>query len=500
MGAIVETRNGRVEGFAQRGLQVFRGIPFARPPVGPLRFRSPRPPESWAGVREALDFGASAPQRDLPIAGIFPGWDVGRRDEDCLYLNVTTPAADDARRPVLVWIHGGGFTLGSGSQAMYDVAPLVRRGDVVAVAINYRLGSLGFLRLDDLAGEDFGATGNAGIEDQVAALGWVRDNIAAFGGDPANVTVFGESAGGMSVGTLLGTPSAAGLFRRAILQSGAAHNAHTRDQGNAVARLVLDALGIAPIDAARLREVSVDQLLEAQDRVALGSLAGGPTLLPFQPVVDGKILPRPPIQAIADGLAADVSVVVGSTRDEWNLFGFMIPGQADLDEGAVLERLEQRVGGEAKRLMEAYRSARGGDLSARDLYFAIETDRIFRMPAVRLAEAHQVHQSLTFQYLFTWESPMGNLRACHGIDIPFVFGKVGEGSFFSRPGPASEALAGDTMGAWLAFARGGCPSHPDIGTWPAYDVGRRATMILGRECRVVDAPLDEERRAWEGLI
>jgi len=192
--AIVETRNGKIEGFERGGLQVFRGIPFAQAPIGPLRFRSPRPPESWAGVRQAQEFGASAPQRDLPIAGIFPGWDVGRQDEDCLYLNVTTPAADAARRPVLVWIHGGGFTLGSGSQAMYNVAPLVHRGDVVVVAINYRLGSLGFLHLDDLAGEDFGATGNAGIEDQVAALGWVRDNIAAFGGDPDNVTLFGESA------------------------------------------------------------------------------------------------------------------------------------------------------------------------------------------------------------------------------------------------------------------------------------------------------------------
>ncbi len=497
---IVETRNGKIEGFERGELQVFRGIPFAQAPIGPLRFRSPRPPESWAGVRQAQEFGASAPQRDLPIAGIFPGWDVGRQDEDCLYLNVTTPAADAARRPVLVWIHGGGFTLGSGSQAMYNVAPLVHRGDVVVVAINYRLGSLGFLHLDDLAGEDFGATGNAGIEDQVAALGWVRDNIAAFGGDPDNVTLFGESAGGMSVGTLLGTPSAAGLFRRAIPQSGAAHNVNTREQADEVARRVLGALGFAPGDAARLRDVSVDQLLEAHDRVALGGMAGGSTLLPFQPVVDGKFLPQPPIQAIADGLAADVSVVVGSTRDEWNLFGLMIPGQSDLDEPAVLEQLEQRVGGEAKRLMEAYRSARGGDLSARDLYFAIETDRIFRMPAVRLAEAQQTHQPLTFQYLFTWESPLEKLGACHGIDIPFVFGSVGEASFFSRPGPEAEALAEHTMDAWLAFARSGSPSHPGIENWPAYDIGRRATMILGRECRVVDAPLDEERRAWEGLI
>jgi para-nitrobenzyl esterase len=373
MGTVVETRCGKVEGFERERVQVFRGIPFAAPPVGELRFRSPEPPEPWSGVRSAAEFGASAPQRDLPIP-IFPGWDVGRQDEDCLYLNVTTPAADGGRRPVLVWIHGGGFTMGSGSQAMYDVVPLVCRGDVVVVTVNYRLGPLGFLHLDDLVGQSFGASGNAGIEDQVAALEWVRDNIAAFGGDPDQVTIFGESAGGMSVGTLLGTPSAAGLFRGAVAQSGAAHNVYTGQAASRIAEIVLDSLGVAPGDAGRLREVTTEQLLQAHDRVTLHHMGRpGAVLLPFQPVVDGEVLPKPPIEAVAEGLSAEVAVLVGSTRDEWNLFGIMDPRQSSLNEVAVTARLEAAVGGEAKRLLQVYRSARAevADLSPRDLYFAI---------------------------------------------------------------------------------------------------------------------------------
>jgi para-nitrobenzyl esterase len=504
MGTIVETRCGKVEGFERERVQVFRSIPFAAPPVGELRFRSPEPSEPWSGVRTATEYGASAPQRDLPIP-LFPGWDVGRQDEDCLYLNVTTPAADGGRRPVLVWIHGGGFTMGSGSQAMYDVVPLVCRGDVVVVTVNYRLGPLGFLHLDDLLGESFGASSNAGIEDQVAALGWVRDNIAAFGGDPDRVTIFGESAGGMSVGTLLGTPSAAGLFRGAVAQSGAAHNVHTREVGSRIAEIALDSLGVAPGDAGRLREVTTEQLLQAHDKVALHYMnRPGELLLPFQPVVDGKVLPKSPLEAIADGLSADVAVLVGSTRDEWNLFGVLDPRQSSLDEAAVTERLEAAVAGEAKRLLQVYRSARaaGADLSPRDLFFAIESDRIFRMPAVRLAEAQSRHQPRTYQYLFTWESPAGNLRACHGIDIPFVFGLVEtEGAaLFSGSSPEAHALAERTMDAWLAFARSGDPSHEGLGDWPAFDAERRATMLLGATCEAALAPFDAERRAWEGIL
>ena len=223
---------GWLQGVEEDGIRIFRGIPFAKPPVGERRFRRPEPAEPWAGVRDASRFGPSAPQTKLQI-DFLPGMDVGEQSEDCLYLNVFAPAAGGPRRPVLVWIHGGAFTIGSGSQALYDVRPIVRRGDVIVVTINYRLGALGFLHLAELCGEDFADGANAGLLDQIAALGWVRDNIAGFGGDPGNVTIFGESAGGMSVGTLLGMPAARGLFQKAIAQSGAAHSANDAEGGDA---------------------------------------------------------------------------------------------------------------------------------------------------------------------------------------------------------------------------------------------------------------------------
>ena len=222
MDALVETRRGAVRGVGKDGLVLFRGLPYARPPIGPLRFRPPEPPEAWSGIRDATRFGSSAPQNGALI-GPLMSLGIGRTGEDCLHLNIWTPAADGRRRPVMVWIHGGAFILGSGSQMLYDGAALARRGDVVVVTINYRLGALGFLRLRDRFGSRLPASGNEGLLDQIAALQWVRDEISSFGGDPGNVTIFGESAGAMSCATLLATPRAGGLFHRAILQSGAAN-------------------------------------------------------------------------------------------------------------------------------------------------------------------------------------------------------------------------------------------------------------------------------------
>ena len=498
----VETRSGRVQGALAGGLHVFRGIPYARPPVGPRRFRAPEPEAPWTGVRDATRPGTSAPQRPMQIP-IMP-FDVGTQDEDCLYLNVWTPGLDGAR-PVLVWIHGGAFTIGSGSQSIYEASRLARRGDVVVVTINYRLGALGFLHLADLLGAEYAGSGNLGILDQVAALAWVRDNIASFGGDPRNVTIFGESAGGMSVGTLLGTPAARGLFARAIPQSGAAHNAHSREVAADLAERLLAALGVARADAGRLRELPPERLLAGQDQVALGWLGRGAGLA-FQPVVDGAVLPQPPIDAVRGGLSRGVRVLVGATRDEWNLFGLMDPALAALDESGLARRLQRTLGERAGQLAEAYRSARRGRLPTdpRSLFLAIETDRVFRIPAVRLAEAQSEHGSDVYKYLFTWESPfLGDmLGACHGIDVPFVFGHVdlpGSDKFVGS-GPGVRALADITMDAWLGFAREGDPGHAGLGSWPAYETRRRSTMLLGPACAVEDDPFGVERRAWDGIL
>jgi hypothetical protein len=268
---VVETRRGAVRGVTEGGLAVFRGLPFARPPVGPLRFEPPGSPESWSGVRDAARFGPSAAQNGA-LVGPLMSLGITRTGEDCLYLNVWTPGADRGRRPVLVWIHGGAFILGSGSQMLYDGATLARRGDVVVVTINYRLGALGFLRLRDRFGERLPASGNEGLLDQVAALEWVRDEIAAFGGDPGNVTIFGESAGAMSCATLLGVPRARGLFHRAILQSGAANFLWPPDTAGRVADQLLADLAVGSPE--ELRALPAARLLAAQRRLFMDLMLG----------------------------------------------------------------------------------------------------------------------------------------------------------------------------------------------------------------------------------
>jgi len=506
MGTIVETRSGKVEGTVEDGLHVFRGIPYAAPPVGPRRFAAPEPEEPWAGVRQAGAFGPSAPQPTLRLP--LPGMDVGRVGEDCLYLNVWTPAADGGRRPVLVWIHGGGFVIGSGSQPVYDGAHLARRGDVVVVTVNYRLGPLGFLDLSHLAPAVPGAAANAGLRDQVAALAWVRDNVAAFGGDPGQVTVFGESAGGMSVGTLVAMPSARGLFRRAIPQSGASHNFHTPETARQVAEAFLGKLGIAPGHAAaELREIPADKLVEGQNQT-MASIGTSLGLLPFQPVVDGQALPEPPLAGIRAGHAAEVELLTGSTRDEWKLFMFLDPDVFRLDEAGLVEKLAKRIPAlDARALVDTYRSARearGLDVQPVALFQAIETDRIFRIPATRLAEAQHAWQPRTFLYRFDWESPAlgGVLGACHAVELPFVFGtwQAPGGEMFAGHGPEAAALAARTMDAWLGFARSGDPGHADIPEWPAYDLTARPTLVFGRECRLEQDVDAVERRLWDGVL
>lgn len=510
-GVVVETAQGKVEGAARDGVRVFLGIPYARPPVGPLRLRPPQPMAPWAGVRPALAFGAGAPQSPS-MMGRLLGIGFGEHDEDCLSLNVWTPACDGARRPVLVWLHGGGFVFGASNQPIYSGAPLARRGDAVVVSVNYRLGALGWLALPALAEEEGGVAGNLGLLDQIAALRWVRENVACFGGDPDNVTLFGESAGAMSVGTLLGTPAARGLFRRAILQSGAAHNASSPDVGAGVAHALLKEMGLAQDDLAGLRAAPVEALLAAQQRV-LAELFGRMPGLPFQPVVDGDVLPRPPLEAVADGLSADVSILLGTNLEEWKIFGLGDPTLKTLDHDGLLERVERVVPGacdtglrHAERAVATYRSAREGQhpTEPADLFAAIEGDRIFRVPAVRLAEAARRHAPHVYKYLFTWRSPAlgGLLGSCHALEIPFVFGTtdvpalrgfVGEGEGVGR-------LSGYMMDAWLSFARSGSPRAEGLGEWPAYDGERRATMLLGEACGAADAPHDAERAFWDGLL
>ncbi len=344
----VNTRAGRVEGVRQGDLLVFKGVPYAAPPVGELRWLPPQPLQAWEGVRPAREVGAASYQNPV-ILDALSAFDVKEpQSEDCLVLNIWTPGAtsgaDGDRRPVLVWIHGGGFVIGSGAQAIYDGSVLASRGDVVVVTINYRLGALGFLNLKQITGGRIPATGNEGLLDQVAALEWVRDNIANFGGDPDNVTIFGESAGGMSVGSLLSLPSARGLFHKAIAQSGACQTAHTLERAVRVAERTLAALDVDPGDIDALRAVSPQQLLGVQEKLSTIA-ASDPEIggMPYQPVVDGDVQPDLPIERVRAGSAAGVAVLVGSILEEWKLFGSLDPEIAKLDDDGLLTRISANV-------------------------------------------------------------------------------------------------------------------------------------------------------------
>ncbi len=488
--ATVETSAGKVCGAIDGSVYAFKGIPYAAPPVGPRRFRPPAQPAPWPGIREAVSYGASCPQP----ARRPEGWSQEPSlSEDCLYLNVWTPSvAGGGRRPVLVWLHGGGFSIGSGSWPVYDGSALVRRGDVVVVTVNHRLGIFGYLHLMELAGPDVASAGNAGMLDLVAALEWVRENIASFGGDPSNVTIFGESGGGAKVSTLLVMPAARGLFHRAIVQSGPGLRAKLPEQATEVAEKVLSDLGINGGDQRALEAVPVERLREAQGQF------GRRGVFAFSPVLDGTHVIDHPSLALKNGTAADVPMVIGCNRDEATLFLAMDPSLKDSAslEGDGLSKRLASLGDDGRRIIETYRRTRPA-ASGRDLLIAIESDRMMRMPSIELAERKLAGGSTpVYMYLFCWTA--GPLGSAHGYEIPFVFDNA-------RPpvmaeSAARQALAARMSEAWIAFAHRGAPDHGGIPQWPGYSPRERATMIFDRdESRVVNDPFGQERAAWESV-
>ncbi|MGP0030547.1 MAG: carboxylesterase/lipase family protein [Acidimicrobiales bacterium] len=510
MDQVVTVTGGRVRGIRRDGVWSFSGIPYAEAPVGPLRWRPPRPPTAWEGVRDASSFGPIAPQ-SAPVVGITGPSDPDAADEqseDCLSLNVWTPVVPESPspgtgRPVMVWIHGGGFTTGSGSVFLYRGGELVRNGDVVVVTLNYRLGALGFLGHPALRDPE-GHIGNWGLHDQVAALRWVRDNIAQFGGDAGNVTLFGESAGGFSVSTLMGTPAGSGLFRRAIVQSGGVHVHSVAEAERAADRLV-SALGLAACDRHRLESVPAADLVAATEEVAKRRPDPGLIPLPFLPVVDGSFVPEHPLAAVGRGAVPEVDLLIGTNRDELTLFGLGNPALLALDADGVADW----VGNAAPdvptaSLMKAYREARQAraeGVTPHDLWVSMGTDGVFRWPSLQLAAAHGARGARTFVYLFEWESPAfgGLLRSCHGLELPFVFGVVHVPAvqLFTGSGTEVERLSALMQHAWSAFARTGDPAHQALGSWPTWDPATRSTMVFGPRSALATAPRNPELSVWE---
>ncbi len=496
----VDTNHGRVEGAWHHGVARFAGMPFAAPPFGDLRFRPPQPVEPWDGVRDATEFGPICPQNPSMMDALFGGesevW-----NEDCLYLNVwTTDVEPDEPRPVMVWIHGGGFEMGSGSSPLYHGEAFARSG-VVLVTLNYRLGALGFLELGGLD-PSYSGSGNVGLLDQVAALEWVRANIASFGGDPQDVTIFGESAGGMSVSLLMAMPRARGLFHRVVAQSGAA--AAGRDLADARADAA-NFLAEAELDSVQAAvDADVTTLLAAHARMNATRMAnpeaavrahGNPlAFLAFRPVADGGEVPADPLAAIADGAAAGVGLVVGTTLEEWRLFALATPPAPD--EAA----LEDRVGLLCDRPTEAialYREEQP-DATLADLECAVLTDVVFRVPASDLADAQSAHAPV-FQYRWDWASPVlgGMIGASHAIEIPFVFDLVEDQRLHVFVGPeAPKPLARAVHESWVAFATTGVPSADGLPEWPRVTADRRPVMRFDTTSGVLEDPQAATLRFW----
>ncbi|MEU7002291.1 carboxylesterase family protein [Nonomuraea sp. NPDC046570] len=466
------TRQGRVRGRIKDGVAAFLGIPYAAPPFGPHRFGPPAPPAPWEGVRDALEFGPTAPKRPYrpPLDRLIPDPDIP--GDDCLNLNVWTPEGAEGL-PVMVWIHGGSLRNGSNSLSLYDGGAFARDG-VVLVSVNYRLGVEGFAVFPD-------APSNRGLLDQLAALRWVRDNIAAFGGDPGNVTVFGESAGAISIGALLAGPHSAGLFHRAILQSGPPHAVSPED-GAKITRIIAKRLGVAPT-AAAFAAVDRELLLTAQaEATAKGNpLSGGAG---FQVVIDGDTVPSHPLEALRAGTAGEIDLLVGSNTEEYRLW-FVPTGVVDR-VGRLALRLalaKFRIKGRVAKVYQANRpGARPGEILG-----ALATDLLLRVPLNRLADS----RARTFVYEFGWRSPMEGLGACHALEIGFVFDTLRTPGQLTLAGPdAPQELADAMHRAWIAFAESGDPG------WPAWDATRPVMLFDQPGPAVVRGPRDDELSLW----
>jgi para-nitrobenzyl esterase len=488
-GVVVKTAAGPVQGETEKGVLVFRGIRFAAPPVGPLRFRPPLSPSPWTEVRLAVDFAPACPQ----LIHLDPIENNGSvMAEDCLAVNVWTPGANAKRRPVMVWIHGGGFSEGSARNTWYDGATLAGTGDIVVVSLQYRLGALGFLELAEIGGKDYAESGNLGILDQIAALQWVQQNIAAFGGDPNKVTLFGQSAGSGSEGILLATPAARGLCHQAIMQSGTPGLVAGETQAARVAQSYMKIAGVSSIEG--LRQLSMDAMLDAQQKL-FETGSGGP---PFRPVVDGAVVEEYPMQAIAAGRAAPIPILIGTNLDEIRLLSAFYGLPVERRPPSLLEKqIAEVAGSKAHEVVETYRRA---DVGYADAVIHLLGDLQTRMPSIRLAEANSRRQP-TFMYLFTYRSTSTYKKyySAHCMELPFVFGVMDTQDVIAFTGrePHREALMKTIQQAWINFARTGDPSQPGL-AWPRYDSKTRATMKLGISSQVVSDPGSAERTLWNG--
>ena len=507
-GPVVETTAGKIRGTVQGKVHTFKGVPYGASTAGAGRFMPPAKPQPWTNVRETTAYGLRAPQLDSQFRGVVPpeveAMDPGGpMGEDCLVLNLWTAGLGRGqKRPVMVWLHGGGYTTGSGAFIMYDGTELARKHDVVAISINHRLGVFGYLYLAEVGGEKYAQASNAGMMDIVAALEWVRDNAEAFGGDPNNVTIFGQSGGGGKVSTLMAMPPAKGLFHRAIVESGASVRGVPKEVATQSATAFMAKLGLQPNQVDQMQQLPMDQLLTAMGAMTGNGMPGRGGLA-LAPVVDGTTLPVNPFDPTAPALSADVPLLIGTVETEVTFF----PGQQldPIDDADLHKRVKDMVrkadDTQVDQLIAAYRKGRP-KASNTDLFLIIASDATFRASVVLEAERKAAQGSAAvYQYYFTWRSPVreGKLRTFHTLEIPFVFDNVDAAKSMTGDGQDRYALASKVSGSWVAFARTGNPNHPGMPNWPEFDNTRRAIMILNDECKAVDDPYGAEQRMLHSL-
>ena len=495
---VVETEAGKVQGLEQGGIDAFLGVRYAAPPLGDLRFQPPAKPEAWEGVADATGYGAPCMQlysasgpteseMTRRIQAIFPTSTEAKMDnEDCLFLNVWTPAAGDGKkRPVMVWFHGGGYSYGSGGWPAYNGRNLAEKGDVVVVTVNHRLNAFGYLNLAEKFGEDFAASGNVGNLDLVRSLEWVRDNIAGFGGDPDNVTIMGESGGGSKVSHLMAMPAADGLFDKAVIQSGPGVFSGKPAEAADYAGKILEAAGVETLDD--LRTIRSDQIVEAVRKAtpADSAMGRGPQ---FGPIADGTIIPRDPFLPAAPEQARDIPVLIGYNKDEMTLFLAAQPWFGRLTEG-TLDAMTGAMGEQAVAAVAAYRK-RYPDYSPTHLAAIAMGTRFVRGTYLLADQQAKTASAPVYVYRLTWETPIGGgmLRTPHTLDIPLMFDNAKESAALVGTGEDAQTMADMMSDAWIAFAKTGTPSSALLPEWKPYTPSARNVMELNVEPQLVDDP------------
>jgi para-nitrobenzyl esterase len=500
MDLIVETSTGKLKGYEYEGVKIFKGIPYAEPPIGELRLNAPEPKKSWNGVLDASEYKPVVPQPP-PYQSYFPP--PPQSEEECLNLNIWTPDCDKEKRPVLFWIHGGAHIYGSGR--LLNGRDISRKGNIVLVSINYRLGPFGYLYIP-------GAPTNIGQLDQIAALTWVRENIEHFGGDPSNVTIFGESAGATSIFALMTMPKAKGLFNRAISQSGNARpNSFELSIRKTTAEKILKELNLSINDLDEYRKLPTEKIIDAMIAAQRKALVNR-IPLDFKPFVDNVNIPKHPIKAIQEGFAKDIELIVGSNLEEWRFWRAFEPKFEELAPSQIKKRMANLMSSQGEDearvedIINTYKKSReesGLDLNIHEIYEAYNTDSIFRIPSIKFAEAQSKHQPNTYMYLFKWKTPFQNGRfgSMHALEIAFIFGSFWEDYLFTFPKKTAETeeLSKKMMNYWITFAKNGNPNSPSALEWPSYNTENRKTIIFDNKVEIIQDPLKMERKMWYNM-